>query len=372
MFAVLLTTALGAPRIGDGVPADDLPEVVAFSSPYLTTGVLIHPQVVLTHAHLFDNDDLSTAPPGAGARVFLGGDMAQPGTEVPATAVAVYPEYQSIGPSPNAVSQSDGPARNDIALVWLAEPVALPVMALNETPLTSDWRDVTADIAGFGAFGTNNGGQGIRRVGRTRIDELDDDAVYLFDPDGQFACTSDAGGPVIRYRGDQPVALGITWSYGQFPCGVTPSTHGRVDAYVDWIRTTLAPLEIETVALELPSLQCTSLPRDPSGQLVLDCEVTVFDGAPIAQVEWSWGDGSTDTTTDASNAHAYGASDTFAVAACVTSVHRGREYVACVETEQLVVPVVEEVEAGGCGCAHFGGASMGWLLAGFLPLLARR
>ncbi|MCB9676675.1 MAG: trypsin-like serine protease [Alphaproteobacteria bacterium] len=302
---------------GEPVPPGGAPAVVALD-PGSTGGFLIHPQVVLTTAHAFDGVDLAQEPEGD-AEVFFGDARGQGGLRVPVASVVVHPAYVSIGFSPNAVSSGPVP-ENDVALAFLAEPVDVPVIALNEAPLDDAWIGMSLEIAGFGAPASGAAPTGAKHRGDTRIASYEADVVMLFDAEGAATCIGDAGTPGVRFVADQPVAVSLTSIGG---CGERPERHMRIDRYLDWIRDEVGDAGLIVRSVAPLGIVCSSLIDGGDAHAVLPvgtellCEA--FGVGTIEEVAWDWGDGTEESTTGARGGHAYAEPGSFDVSACIAT-----------------------------------------------------
>jgi len=344
MIALLLAaTAFGQDdKIVNGieVTGSDFPEVVAVQgNGSICTGSLIHPEWVLTAAHCWDSVDISNVPNGNGS-VFFGNNVSGGGTRISVAEVIVHPTYWSIGFSPNAQQEGVDGTRDDISLLRLSEPATTQLMALNETEIDDTWIGSQVTFIGYGITAFQGSGSGIKRYTTSFIDSYDDfDRVFAFDREnGNSTCQGDSGGPGVIYEGNAYIQFSVT-AFGT-ACGSSPGGHMRVDAYVSWIRSILAPFgaDITTVAASPPDFVCSHQlnPEDENsialGVVPMDlrCEVLTNDPTTIRNVAWSWGDGNTDETTDLRAMHTYNEQGVYNLSACITTDQGGTEVEQCV------------------------------------------
>ncbi|MCB9677302.1 MAG: trypsin-like serine protease [Alphaproteobacteria bacterium] len=349
MIALVLSMAFGQElKIVNGteVTGQDYPEVVAVQgASSICTGSLIHPEWVLTACHCFDGVNIADVPDGD-TTVFFGNSVTGAGTRISADQVYIHPDYCSIGFSPNAGDQdgdgmpdncSPGGTQNDVALVHLAEPYPGQIMALNESDLDDAWIGLDITHIGFGITTFQGSGSGVKRYTDSYVDSFTDRIVQTFDPQtGNGTCQGDSGGPTVRYQGDGYIQIGVT-AFGTI-CGTAPGSHMRVDAYVPFIRQTIAPAEILTVAARPPDFECSHQLNPGEDDSIalgvvpmnLRCEVFAADPENITNVSWSWGDGESSETTDLRSEHTYTTQGVYSLSACITTNLGGTEFEHCV------------------------------------------
>jgi hypothetical protein len=216
------------PRILQGQETDDFPSVGIVGSLRnggFCTGTLITPTDVLTAAHcaiVIDGPQQGTFE--------LDGQIYR------TAEIAIHPGFNNFT------------LGNDIAILRLNEAVldVPPSAIFRDEPLVGD----VLSIVGYGSSGTAQDGAdgtfGTKRVGITTIDEVTAQLVSWFYDDANESNTAagDSGGPgYIDIDGDLFVAC-IT-SGGTEPDSVLGdfAFNTRVDAYADWIDSTIAELD---------------------------------------------------------------------------------------------------------------------------------
>ena len=226
VLAVSVATPAGAVVGGERAGPGQFPWVVRLSDG--CDGSLVAPRVVLTAAHCVEGVSAVTVTAGA---VNL-----RDGVSVASSAIQLAPGYQ--GATTGA----------DWALVRLAQPLALPVLAL--TPSTAYDRGSFV-VVGWGA--AREGGPQQRHLRWVRVPYVPDGSCHAaYADDGYIdadmicagdltgggidACQGDSGGPLVRRdAGGAFVEVGIV-SFG-YGCGRSgyPGVYTQVSTYAQQI-----------------------------------------------------------------------------------------------------------------------------------------
>ncbi|WP_406063850.1 serine protease [Streptomyces sp. NBC_01077] len=208
-------------------------------------GALIGDRYVLTAAHCLTGS--YSSPPRVG--VLLGDHDLTTGADSPHAVLATaarfvpHPDYDS------------GTQQNDIALVELAEPVALnrdvrPIgLPAASAPGSSD--DTRVEVPGWGT--TSFGGRTsdvLRTVALTTMSnsvcasrgmaQVAPTQICTYAP-GRDTCQYDSGGPLVRVVRGRPYVVGLV-SYGKECATDTPAVNTRVRSYLSWIERTIGRL----------------------------------------------------------------------------------------------------------------------------------
>jgi secreted trypsin-like serine protease len=196
----------------------------------ICSGTVVAPSMILTAAHC-----VHPAVVGAGASfdVFLGSNLATQGSDTSLWTHVASTVYDT------AFDPSQLTSGHDVGVAFLAAPVSIAPVALNQVALTN--ADVGSSLRIVG-FGTSNGSDttgvtaGIRRTGNAPLSSFDSLTVHL-GAGAQSTCDGDSGGPAFLDGPSGEVQIGIT-SYGLTDC-----SQGGTDTRVDTVAVTfLAPL----------------------------------------------------------------------------------------------------------------------------------
>jgi len=257
MLSIMLMSALAI--VGGSDVDGEHPSVVLVGSPVFCTATILHENWLLTAAHCWDGTDLSVDPTGVPLWSWvleadrLPDDFnstipesADPrGIEI--DAVFIYPEYESYGFSPNSIAINPEHSVHDVALIRVATPLTGPALALNDTPVTTDWIGMEARYVGFGSPDRARSGAGVKRQADLPIVAVDEQRFVTY-RDGVSLCQGDSGAPGLVEVDD----LAVQISLGSFGFTCERSNHARVDPYLDWIQDTMGDDPLTIVSVPAP------------------------------------------------------------------------------------------------------------------------
>ncbi len=188
------------------VPSCRYPAVVALGS---CSGVLVHPEIVITAAHCIDPlEDLS--------EVLFGSNRFTPFRRVGILKCVVSPKYKK---------QKKG---NDIAICLLkSAQLDIPVLPIS----TSTWAPSSLSVVGFGAA-NDELSWGTKRQVAVKLRSAEKKTVYL-GGDGRDSCIGDSGGPALLKRDGRWYSFAIV-SSGTGACG-NGGSYTLLPPHIEWL-----------------------------------------------------------------------------------------------------------------------------------------
>jgi hypothetical protein len=195
---------------GESDTTDDGVVALLDGSQVLCSGTVIAPRVVLTAAHC-----LYSCGPAALPEVSVG---QTPGASRERFTVAedwIHPLYDPVSHD------------NDIALLVLTKPVAVPPVPLNREPPGNVVGDAVR-VVGFGRTSANVDGSLTRHQGTSVVASIEP-TTFRLRPDPSLPCYGDSGGPVLLTVGGLVQIFGVV-SFGNEDC-TSYAVATSVDAY---------------------------------------------------------------------------------------------------------------------------------------------
>jgi len=257
MFFTTLMSALAV--VGGAEVNGEYPSVVLMhTGSQICSATILHERWVMTAAHCWDEVDLTQYPAPPFATVLEADKMPDDyNSAIPMSPdprgvqldeVFVHPGYESFGFSPNSVAIRTDHSINDVALVRVAAPLTGPALAVNDTPIDSDWIGIEPRFVGYGITSFGGTGAGTKRMVDLPISAADGDLIETYRP-GASLCQGDPGSPGLLEIDTQLVQLSLA-SFGR---NCDRSNHTRVAANIDWLQEMMGDELLTIVSIPAPS-----------------------------------------------------------------------------------------------------------------------